>query len=268
MKVGIIGCGAIGTMVAQELACSYAALELSAVYDRVPARAQSLTENLNSPAKVVATLTRLFELSELIVEAASSNVVEQVLRLAITHDTNVLIMSTAGVLLHPDIIDTIREQGHPNIYLPSGALGGLDALSAARLRELEYVMLTTSKPPQALAGAPYVQEHGIDLCKLDKATLIFEGPARQAIEAFPKNINVSATLSLAGIGLDKTYVRIIADPGITRNTHHLRAKGRFGEMEATVRNVPSEGNPKTSYLAALSALAVLRRMADPIKTGT
>lgn len=268
MRIAIIGCGAIGGSLARELTSSPAGLTLCAVFDRERGCAESLVNSLNIRIEIATTLTRVFELSELVIEAASASIVKEVLNLALIHDTDVLIMSTGGVLVSQSLIENIRRQGHPHVYLPSGALVGLDGLAAANLREIEHVTLTTSKPPQAFAEASYIQENNIDLYAINEPTVIFEGSARKAIEAFPKNINVSVTLSLAGIGLDRTQVRIIADPRITTNTHHVEVKGRFGQMETTVHNVPFEGNPKTSYLAALSALALLHKLVNPIRTGT
>jgi len=130
------------------------------------------------------------------------------------------------------------------------------------------VTLTTSKPPLALEGAPYIAKKGIDLKRINKPTLIFEGSCRQAIEAFPKNINVSATLSLVGIGIDKTKVCIIADPFLNRNVHHIVVQGNFGKIEIKVSNIPSPTNPKTSYLAALSAIATLKKIVSSLQIGT
>jgi len=133
--------------------------------------------------------------------------------------------------------------------------------------KIDEVMLITIKPPGAFKNSKYVADHKIDLDAIKKPTPIFEGFAVDAVVHFPQNINVAATLSLAGIGFDKTCVRIIADPKATRNIHKLLVKGDFGVLEVEVRNVPSPQNPKTSYLAALSAVSAVKKIAGTIWVG-
>jgi len=147
--------------------------------------------------------------------------------------------------------------GH-RIYLPSGAIGGLDALKAAKLNGgLDSVILTTRKPAHSLTAE-----------KLTAEQILFDGPARDAIEQFPKNANVAIVLSLAGIGVEKTQVRIIADPTVTQNIHHIAAKGSFGDMELTIKNNPSPDNPKTSHITGASILAALANLNSEVVTGT
>jgi aspartate dehydrogenase len=123
-------------------------------------------------------------------------------------------------------------------------------------------MLTTTKSPKALAGAPFFETSKIKLDDITKSTVIYEGTAAEAVRAFPANVNVAAVLSLAGIGVDKTKVRIVADPQATTNQHEIAASGSFGEIIITVNNVPSPGNPKTSFLAVLSAIECLRAICE------
>jgi len=145
---------------------------------------------------------------------------------------------------------------------------GLDGVKAARLGAITEVTLTTRKPPAGLKGAPYIEEKGIDLDAIKDEELIFEGAAGEAIKAFPKNVNVSATLSLAGIGAEKTKVRIICSPKYVRNSHEIELKGEAGTFFIRAENVPSPDNPKTSYLAVLSALATLKGIASAVRVGT
>jgi aspartate dehydrogenase len=140
-------------------------------------------------------------------------------------------------------------------------------LRSARVAGLDEVVLTTSKPPRALAGAPYFAERGVDVGSVRERTVIFEGPAIEAVRHFPANVNVAATVSLAGIGPERTRVRVVADPSLAGNVHELSARGAFGEMTLRLANLPSPDNPKTSLLACLSPLACLRRLADPIQVG-
>ena len=129
-------------------------------------------------------------------------------------------------------------------------------------------MLTTRKPPSRFAGAPYIKEHGIDLSPIRKATVLFKGTAADAVQAFPANVNVAGTLSLAGVGYDDTVVRVIADPGVTRNMHEIKVTGEFGALTVRVENVVSPDNPKTSYIAILSAIATLKKLTEPVWVGT
>ena len=268
IKVGLIGCGAIGAEVARAIDGEIPQLRLSLILDREKTKIDVLMRELRRKPEIASSIQQLVEKTDLVVEAASSKVVGEVLRCAMEQGKDVLVMSIGGVLEHLDLLERIRKEGKCTIFLPSGAIAGLDGLSAAREKEIESILLTTSKPPQALAGAPYVHQHNIDLKNINKPTLIFEGSAGKAVKAFPKNINVSAALSLAGIGMEKTRVRIIADPTIRKNAHRIQINGVFGEMEVMLKNLPSPTNPKTSYLAALSAVATLKKMVNSVKIGT
>jgi aspartate dehydrogenase len=143
----------------------------------------------------------------------------------------------------------------------------LDAIAAAAVGTLDAVMITTRKPPRALAGAPYLEANGIDIMALRSPQVVFEGSAREACRGFPANVNVSAAVSLAGIGPDRTRVRIIADPTISRNMHDVEVTGDFGRFVVHVENAPS-GNPRTGVLAAQSVIATLRKLTTPVLVGT
>ena len=156
--------------------------------------------------------------------------------------------------LRKKLENTARKQ-HRKIYLPSGAVCGIDGVLAASIEKLDSVTLVTTKPPAALG--PTVEER----------TVIFKGNARDAVKQFPKNINVAACLSLAGVGFDETNVEIVADPVETRISHKILAHGRFGRLRAEVENMPNPNNPQSSYMASLSAIATLRRDLDPLQIG-
>jgi len=155
-----------------------------------------------------------------------------------------------------------------NLYIPSGAIAGIDGLEAAMIGGVTSVRLTSRKPPESLADSPYVREKGLRLSEFTGETLLFEGSAREAVKAFPFNINVAATLSFAGLGLDQTQVRIITGPGTTMNIHEIEVEGVFGRMVTRTENIPSPQNPKTSFLAVLSACALLNEILNPVKIGT
>ena len=155
-----------------------------------------------------------------------------------------------------------------HVLVPSGAVGGLDVLRAARIGGLDTVELRTTKPPRALRGAPYLAAHRIDVDAFHGPTVVFDGPATEAVVGFPANLNVVAALSLAGIGPERTRVVLVADPTGERNIHEVTARGAFGELSLRLENRPTPGNPKTSLLAPLSALALLRRFSEPIQVGS
>ncbi|MEE9152150.1 MAG: aspartate dehydrogenase domain-containing protein, partial [Thermoplasmata archaeon] len=113
----------------------------------------------------------------------------------------------------------------------------------------------------------YVKEKGIDLKNLSSPKTLFEGSAREAVKLFPKNVNVAATVSLAGIGFERTKVKIIADPQTNRNHHRIEVKGEFGTMVTEVNNIPFEKNPKTSRIAAQSAIAALKKIVSTYWVG-
>jgi aspartate dehydrogenase len=204
------------------------------------------------------------------VEAASQEAVRDYAKAILNSGKDMLIMSVGALADHKflDELIAIAQAKGAKIYLPSGAIAGLDGLKSAKEAGIEEVTLTTRKPPKSLVDAPYVKEKCIHLKNLKKEMLIYEGPAREAVKFFPANVNVAASLSLAGIGPEKTRVRIIADPKIDRNIHEIFVKGEFGELEVKTRNVPSPENPKTSYLAALSAIATLKKISNNIQVGT
>jgi len=162
----------------------------------------------------------------------------------------------------------LAKQHNCKLYFPSGAVVGIDGLNSASAAGISSVTLTTRKPPSGLMGAPYVVEHGIELDKLVKETVLFEGTASEAVKAFPANVNVAATISLAGIGFEQTRVRVIADPSLSRNVHEITVEGEFGKFSTRVENLPSPENPKTSYLAALSAVSTLKKIMNPVQVGT
>jgi aspartate dehydrogenase len=176
-------------------------------------------------------------------------------------------MSVGGLVKDKSIFSLAEEKGS-RIYIPTGAISGLDCVKAAKVAGIDSAMIITRKPPKGLAGAPYILENNIDLEAIEKETIIFEGTAKEAVSAFPKNINVAAALSFAGIGIERTRVRIMASKEYKRNSHEIVIEGVFGKMTAKTENLPSPQNPKTSYLAVLSAVATLEGILGNIKVGT
>jgi aspartate dehydrogenase len=205
----------------------------------------------------------------LVVEAANQDAVKQYAREVVSAGRDLLILSV-GALVDDGLWNELRElarKNRCNIFLPTGGLGGIDLLKSASRAQLSTVQLVTTKPPKAISTVPYVTSKGVDLASLREPMVVFEGTAREAVKHFPKNINVAATVSLAGVGFDRTKVKIVADPGMSRNYHELVVEGRFGKMRCSVLNAPSTTNPKTSYLAALSAISTLENIVERVWIG-
>ena len=178
---------------------------------------------------------------------------------------DLVILSVGALLDHPEWVDRAAARG-ARIHAPSAAIAGLDGLKGAAVDgELDTVVMETRKPPRGLAGAPGVA--GIDLDAISAPTVVFEGTAREACRAFPANVNVVAAVSLAGLGPERTCIRILADPTVNRNRHTVTAEGGFGRLRIELENVPSE-NPRTGKLSYLSTIAYLRDLAAPLRVGT
>jgi aspartate dehydrogenase len=266
-KIGVIGCGTIGGEICKAIDTGLVQGELVGVRDIDSAKAEELAKSLKKSPPVLGQ-TELIKASELVVEAASKAAAPGIIREALTHSKDVMVMSVGGLLECVDeAVEMAKDKGR-QVYAPSGAIAGLDAMKASVVAPVSKVTLTSRTRPGALEGAPYVKENRIDLHSLKKPTQIFSGSAAEAVPAFPANINVAAALSLAGIGAQKTEVRIIADPGCERNSHQIEVEGDFGKLTTKTENVLAPFSPMTSYLAALSGIALLRRITSPLVVGT
>lgn len=255
VQIGIVGTGAIGKEVAQ------AALQMDGVsglvLHDVDPEAIARTLRLVPDAKVAADLDALIDAVDVVVEAAVVDAAREIVPKALSAGRSVLMMSV-GALVDEAFYREMRELAKSRgcrLYLPSGAIAGIDGLKAAYLGGLKSVTLVTTKPPGSL---------GVDV---DKWTIVFSGSAREAIEKFPKNVNVAVCLSLAGMGADETHVQVVADPLVTTNEHKLIVEGRFGRMRMELQNLPHPDNARTSFLASLSAIATLKRIVEPVQIG-
>ena len=267
LKIGIVGCGAIGSAIA--LASKDIlkdTVETVALYDLDKKKLSGLAGLINKNT-VSGSMDEVFDKSDLVVEAAGAPVSPEIVKKAIEKSKSVMIMSVGGLIGSASLLGEARSKA-VNVYFPSGAISGLDALKAAKVSKIESVTLTTRKPPKGLAGAPYLKKKGMDIASIKGEQVVFEGSASEAVKGFPRNINVASLLSLAGLGSAGTRVRIISSPDYTTNTHEVEIKGDFGRITAKTENVPFERNPKTSKLAALSAIATIRGIAESVKFGT
>ena len=263
MRVALIGCGAIGTSML-ELLKGDTTLEVVAIVvpDFGVTAARAALASLGSNAEVVTSVPATG--IDLVVEAAGHAAIEAHVLPALTRGLPCIVasvgaLSAAGLA---EQLEQAAQAGQTQVQLIAGAIGAIDALAAARAGGLDAVRYTGRKPPQAWKGTP--AEQGRDLASLARETVIFEGSAREAATLYPKNANVAATVSLAGLGLDRTLVRLIADPAVTDNVHVVEARGAFGSFELTMRNKPLAANPKTSALTVYSAVRALRNRVAPL----
>jgi len=207
---------------------------------------------------------------DVVVEAAAHDAVrefaEPVLRKGIA-----LIVLSAGALCDDVLrrkLERAAEKSGALLSVPSGGIGGLDALKAACVAGVDEVTITVTKPPAAWKNIPYVEALGVKLDGLREARVLFEGPAREGVPHFPANVNIAAVLSMAGIGFDGTRLKVVADPGLKHNTHYIEVKGRTGNISIKLENVPAPDNPKTAWLACYSALAALKAVGSRVRYGT
>ena len=264
-KIGIVGCGVIGGFIAGYIERELAhRANLDALCDLDKNKALSLSERLSSRPRLLS-LEELVKSVDVVVEAASRDIAPAVAALALKRGKDCLVMSVGG-LTAQDVANAEKSKGR--LFVPSGALCGIDGVKAAVVGRVDMVRLTTRKPPAALRGAPYLAEKGIDLEEIKAETVIYEGSAAGAVAGFPKNINVSMVLSLAGLGAEKTSVRIIASPGFKGNSHEIEAEGEFGSLRCRTDNRPSPDNPRTSLLACFSAAATLKGILSSGSIGT
>ena len=265
IRVGIAGLGAIGRVLARQLADGVPGLALACISARDSAKAKAWRDAQHIACPVVG-LVEIPARADLVVECAPPEILEQVCRPMLEAGKRVMVLSCGALLTRPDLIELAKSRGG-QIIVPTGALLGLDAVTAAAEGSIHSVRMTTRKPPRGLVGAPYLVANGISVEGLTEAKRVFSGSAREAAAGFPENLNVAAALSLAGIGPDRTMVEIWADPSISRNCHTIEVDADSAHFSMTIENVPSE-NPKTGRITALSVLAALRKLAAPLRVGT
>jgi aspartate dehydrogenase len=267
LTVGIGGFGAIGQKVAAALdSGSIEGLKLVAVSARDADKARANMAGFEHEVPVVP-LGELADRADVVVECAPASVFAEVAGPAVERGRIFLPISVGALLRHDDLVDRARRTG-ARIVVPTGALIGLDAVRAAAEGTITEVRLVTRKPPGGLAGAPYLVENNISVEGLNTAKKVFDGSARDGAAGFPANVNVAAALSLAGIGADATKLEIWADPQVTRNTHTITVEADSARFTMTIENVPTEENPKTGKITALSIIATLRRLGAPMTAGT
>jgi aspartate dehydrogenase len=266
LKVALAGFGAIGGALARRLDRGIADLRLAAISARDLENAKLRTAGLARPVPVLPP-GALPDHADVIVECAPAAAFRAIAEPALRAGRVLMPVSVGALLEHPDLIELARTSG-ARIIVPTGALLGLDAVRAAAEGEIDSVRMITRKPPEGLAGAPYLERHGIEVAGLSEPLKVFEGTAREGARGFPANVNVAAALSLAGIGPDRTRLEIWADPAVTRNTHRIVVEADSARFEMQIENVPSEENPRTGKITALSVIAALRGLVASLKIGS
>ena len=264
-SIGVVGCGTIGRAILRAVDEGRLAVPAAGVTSRTEASARAFLATLRNPPPYLA-LDALVERAGLIVEACGGERVPELARRAFAAGKDLLVISVGALLEHPELLDEARRRGC-RLLLPSGAIAGVDGIKSACAGQVDHVTITTRKPPHGLAGAPYLLERGIDVEAFTEETEVYHGPVREACRGFPANVNVSATVSLAGLGPDRTMIRILAVPGLQRNCHTIEVAGEFGTLKVEIANIPTE-NPKTGRLTALSIIRSIADAMDPVRVGT
>jgi aspartate dehydrogenase len=268
VRVGLVGCGTIGTALALAIQHRYAHVaRIVGLHDASPSHAATLQRRLADHPPIVSLAT-LIRGSQTVLEAASAAAAPGVVRAALRAHRDVLVMSVGG-LLGDRTWMTAARRSRGRVYIASGALAALDGVKALAVGRICRARLTTSKPPRALASAPYVVRRGLRLERLRRPKVLLSGTPRQVVAAFPQNTNVAAalTLALAGHPAARIRVRVVADPRLRRNRHELEVEGDCGRIACQVESRPSR-NPRTSELAVRSAVATLARLLEPVHIGT
>ena len=266
MKVGIAGLGTIGLVVGRRLDAGMAGLELVAVAAGDHDKARGRMSGFAKPVPVVPA-GELAALADVVVECVPRAAFMEIAVPALEAGRRLVTVSGAGILANPEIVDLAARHG-AQIILATGALLGLDAVRAAAEGAIHEVRMVTRKPPGSLAGAPYLVQNDISIENLTAPKLVFKGTAREGAKGFPANVNVAAALGLAGIGADETTLEIWADPALDRNTHTIEVEADSARFHMVIENVPSNENPGTGKITALSVIATLRGLVAPLRVGT
>ncbi|MCS3900381.1 aspartate dehydrogenase [Methanococcus voltae] len=272
LKIGIVGCGAIASLICKALETERVKkAEVISLYDTNYEKSSEIAKKTNS--KSYETLEDFLNSDiDLVVECASVNAVNDVATKSLTSSKDVIIMSV-GALVDKDLfikLHDLAEKNNKKVYVPSGAIAGIDAIKAGSLGHIKSVQLTTTKPVFGLANAllknGMTEEQISEIQEKGEPTVVFDGTVFEAISKFPQNINVSVVLSLAS--KVPANVKIVADPSLNTNRHEILVKGSIGTIKTCVENNPCKDNPKTSALAAYSVIRLIKDLSEPLRIGT
>ncbi|HEV2551737.1 MAG TPA: aspartate dehydrogenase [Stellaceae bacterium] len=265
VSIALAGLGAIGLRIAQALDEGIPGYALAAVAARDKRRASERLARLGRPVPVV-DLEALEPLADWVIECAPTALLPAIATPFLRAGKTAVVLSAGALLENEWLIDLARQHGG-QIVVPTGALIGLDAVTAAAEETIRSVRMISRKPVAALLGAPFLAERNLRLEGITEPIKLFEGSARVAARGFPANLNVAVALALAGIGPDRTIIEIWADPALTRNTHRIEVEAEAARFSMAIEGVPSE-NPRTGRMTALSVIAYLRKRTAPLRVGS
>ena len=271
MRVGIIGGGTIARLFIEHIRRGdLGRTRVVAIAGRSErSRGRQMARAFHVPF-VIGARALLAKKPDVVVEAASHDAVREYGEWVLKKGVALIVLS-CGALCDDALrkkLERAAEKSGALLSVPSGGIGGLDALKAACVAGVDEVTISVTKPPVAWKGIPYVERLGIDLDGLRAPRVLFEGPARDGVPHFPANVNIAAVLSMAGIGFDRTRLKVVADPALKYNTHYINVRGKTGSFSIKLENVPAPDNPKTAWLACYSALAALKAAKSPVRYGT
>lgn len=263
-----MGCGAIGSGIARSTLRELKGLcRLSGFYDQDLAKAQHLQDFFPKRPLVKTSFSELLGSCDFLVEAITAPDTCRYIKKALSARKDVLVMSVGKMLKAQDLFSYATRR-QCKLLIPSGAIAGIDAIKAASLGKIQHIILTTRKPTSGLKNNAYLTSRGIDVTKIKKETLLFEGDVDRAVKWFPYNINVAATLAIASQAKSKLVIRLITSPTFRTNSHEIELTGECGHILCRTENVISPENPKTSYLAVLSGIQTIKDYCTGIKIGT
>jgi len=261
-SVLLIGCGAIGQEIVEKIEIE-TDICISQIIVR-PGREKSTALEIGKDIGVISSISDIHPVPDFVLECASHQAVSEFGPYFLNQGIDLGIISI-GALSDLDLmeqLDVASKNGGSQLIIVPGAIGGIDALAAARVENVEEIIYTSRKPPLSWKNSP--ADESYDLTKIDEPTIIFQGSAGMAAQLYPKNANVAATIALAGLGFDQTQVTLVADPEVDKNTHHFLARGSFGELNVTISGNPLPQNPKSSALTAYSAVRAIKNRAQRI----
>ena len=268
LRVALAGFGTVGQELARRLAAgAIPAVRLTAIAARDLAKARANSAGLD-PRPLVVPVAELPEHADAVVECATGDALPEIARATLGAGKLLVPVSVGGLAAHPEVLEWAAAHGG-RIRVATGALPGLDAIRTAAEGGIRSLRLTSRIRPDSLVREAYVRERGFDFTKpLQEPVQVFQGTARAAALAFPKHFNVAVTLSLAGIGLDRTEVVVLADPGVRGAVHNVEVEAADIQLSLTSRNRPSATNPRTSRAVAPSIMAALRALVAPVQVGS
>ena len=266
LKVSVGGLGSIGSAVLRELAKSERMIEVVAVCGHHAEQVRSVLGELDLQPDI-RDLKDLHVGVDIVVECLPGALFSEIADPTIAAGKTLLALSAAALLCRDDLLKSARC-GKARILVPTGAIGGLDAVRAMRREGIRKCQMITRKPPMALEKAPYVVKAGLCLGGINTPALIFKGSAREGARGFPDNVNVVAALALATVGPDDTECEIWADPHIRCNVHQIEVESLTAKISLSLSSMPSEANARTSAIAALSVVDALRSFVETLRIGS